>query len=238
MANRELIIEDLHVSIDGKEIVKGFSIEVKAGQVHAIMGPNGSGKTTLASAIMGKAGYQITKGKITLDGEDITHLPTYKRARSGIFLISQLPSELGGVYLDDIRRAQPQESDFRVERNLEEELSSIGLDRELADRAINVGFSGGEKKRFETLQLSLLGAKLALLDELDSGLDIDALREVSRRISRMVKEEGLMVIAITHYSRLLKELVPDVVHVYEKGKITESGNFELAFELEKTGYQR
>ena len=238
MANRELIIEDLHVSIDGKEIVKGFSIEVKAGQVHAIMGPNGSGKTTLASAIMGKAGYEITKGKITLDGVDVTNLPTYQRARSGIFLISQLPSELGGVYLDDIRRAQPGQSDYRVERDLEAELQSIGLDRELADRAINVGFSGGEKKRFETLQLSLLGAKLALLDELDSGLDIDALREVSRRISRTVKEEGLMVIAITHYSRLLKELVPDVVHVYEKGRITESGNFELAFELERTGYQR
>jgi Fe-S cluster assembly ATP-binding protein len=238
MAKRELIIEDLHVSIDGKEIVKGFSIEVKSGEVHAIMGPNGSGKTTLASAIMGKGGYEITKGKITLDGQDITHLPTYQRARGGIFLISQLPSELGGVYLDDIRRAQPHESEYRVERDLEQELSSIGLDKELAGRAINVGFSGGEKKRFETLQLSLLGAKLALLDELDSGLDIDALREVSRRISRMVKEEGLMVIAITHYSRLLKELVPDVVHVYEKGRITESGNFELAFELEKTGYQR
>ena len=234
-----LKISKLHVSIGAQEILKGVDLEVRPGEVHAIMGPNGSGKTTLASTIMGKVGYEVTAGSISMGGRDLTEASTFERARAGLFLVSQYPAELPGISFIDLA------AEVVAERNgamaisgarLAEEAEKIGLRSDLLERSVNLGFSGGEKKRAETMQLAVFGTKFALLDELDSGLDIDALRAVARRIATMVADEGIGVVAITHYSRLLQELAPDVVHVFSGGRIVRSGGHELAFELEKSGY--
>ncbi|EQD34043.1 FeS assembly ATPase SufC, partial [mine drainage metagenome] len=193
-------------------------------------------KTTLASTIMGKNPYVVTSGGIFLNDLELTNLPTYQRARAGLFMIAQYPPELVGVSFDDLARELNLDEARLAAKDLSKEAVAIGLSPELLSRSVNVGFSGGEKKRAETFQLATFGAKIAILDELDSGLDIDALRDVSRRIALMVKEEGLGVLVITHYSRLLRELEPDFVHVFEDGHINRSGGPELAFELERTGY--
>lgn len=235
-----LELDDLWVRIGDKEVLKGVSLNIAPGEVHAIMGPNGSGKTTLASTIMGKAGYEVTKGKIKLGGVDLTHARTYERARAGLFMISQYPAELVGVSFWDIAREVAKlgivSANISNDR-LEKEADLIGLSRALLGRSVNVGFSGGEKKRAETLQLATFGTRFAVLDEIDSGLDIDALRDVSRSVARMVAETGIGVLVITHYSRLLKELHPDFVHVFANGCIQRTGDADLAFELERTGYR-
>lgn len=234
-----LELDQLWVRIAEKDVVKGISLTIRPGEVHAIMGPNGSGKTTLASTIMGKAGYEVTKGSIKLGGKDITLSPTYERARAGLFMISQYPAELVGISFFDIAREVSKVGTMGVDitnSSLEVQADSIGLSRELLGRSVNVGFSGGEKKRAETLQLMAFGARIAILDEIDSGLDIDALRDVSRGIARLVAETGVGVLVITHYSRLLKELNPDYVHVFANGVIQRTGDKDLAFELERTGY--
>ena len=233
-----LKLEGLKASVAGREILHGVDLEVAAGQVHAIMGPNGSGKTTLASTVMGKPGYEVTGGRILLGGEDITAAPTHARAQGGLFMISQYPAELVGIQFEDLaHEVALGRGTAPVSRaDLKEEAARIGLKAELLDRPVNVGFSGGEKKRAETMQLALFGAKIAVLDELDSGLDIDALRDVARRVASLVESTGLGVLVITHYSRLLTELKPDVVHVFSAGRIVRSGTAALATELEATGY--
>ncbi len=236
----DLELDDLWVSIGDKEVLKGVTLKVAPGEVHAIMGPNGSGKTTLASTIMGKPGYKITRGTIRLGGVDLTSLPTYERARLGLFLISQYPGELVGVSFFDLVREVDKLGLTSAEitrASIEREAIAIGLSKELLYRSVNVGFSGGEKKRAETLQLATFGTRMAVLDEIDSGLDIDALRDVARSLARMVSETNIGVVAITHYSRLLKELKPDFVHVFANGSIQRTGDVDLAFELERTGYK-
>ena len=239
LGDATLRIRDLHVSIGSQEILTGVDLVVKPGEVHAIMGPNGSGKTTLASTIMGKAGYSVTRGSISLGERNLTQSSTYERSRAGLFLISQYPAELPGISFVDLAAevvAQRSSADAISSAHLSAEAEKIGLRADLLDRSVNLGFSGGEKKRAETMQLAVFGARYAILDELDSGLDIDALRAVAMRIASMVASEGIGVIAITHYSRLLSELAPDFVHVFSGGKIVRSGGHELAFELEKSGY--
>ena len=235
----DLSLSNLHVKIGKREILKGVDLLVRPGEVHAIMGPNGSGKTTLASTIMGKPGYEVTEGTVSIGGTDLTHAPTFERALAGLFLISQYPAELVGVSFLELAAQVlgPRGSEVLSPKHLTEEAESIGLRLELLERSINVGFSGGEKKRAETLQLALFSARYAILDELDSGLDVDALRDVAQRVATMVRDDGIGVIVITHYSRLLKELEPDYVHVFSQGRIVRSGGPELAIELEKLGYQ-
>lgn len=237
----ELRIDDLHVSVHGREILKGVDLVVRSGEVHAVMGPNGAGKSTLSHVIMGKSGYEVTGGYVTLDGVDLLSLPTWKRARAGLFLAMQYPTEVPGVSLEDAMRAAlvgTEREGAGVREALLAEAERIGFDARFLDRPLNVDLSGGEKKRNETLQLGVLRPKIAVLDELDSGLDVDALRMVSRRIEQATNEDGLGVLAITHYSRLLQELRPDRVHVLAKGRIQESGGPELADELERTGYSK
>jgi Fe-S cluster assembly ATP-binding protein len=235
----ELRIESLRASVQGKEILTGIDLVVRSGEVHAVMGPNGSGKSTLSHVIMGKPGYEVTGGRIVLDGEDLLGLPTWQRARAGMFLAMQYPIEVPGVSLQDTLEQSAIEagrSQDDVAATVAREAARIGFDEKLVVRPLNVDLSGGEKKRNETLQLGVLRPKFAILDELDSGLDVDALRACSRRIEEATKEWGLGVLAITHYSRLLTELKPDVVHVLAKGRIQATGGPELADELETTGY--
>lgn len=240
----ELIIKDLHATVSGKEILKGVNLTVRSGEVHAIMGPNGSGKSTLAAAIFGKPGYTVTSGSVTLDGQDVLAMTTPERAQAGLYFAMQYPVEVPGVRVTDVlteaaiaTNRDPQ----AVTALLEREADNIGFDREFLNRPMNVDLSGGEKKRNETVQMTVLEPRFAILDELDSGLDVDALRAVSRRIEKATSEglgdsEPLGVIAITHYNRLLEELKPDVVHVFADGKIQKSGGPEIATELEETGY--
>ncbi|HEX7096904.1 MAG TPA: Fe-S cluster assembly ATPase SufC [Acidimicrobiales bacterium] len=235
----ELRVHDLHVSVRGREILQGVDLVVRSGEVHAVMGPNGAGKSTLSHVIMGKPGYEVTRGSVTLDGVDLLALPTWQRARAGVFLAMQYPIEVPGVSLEDVMREALDgtgrgNGDLRTA--LLDEALRIGFDARFVDRPLNVDLSGGERKRNETLQLGVLRPKFAVLDELDSGLDVDALRIVSRRIEQATNEEGLGVLAITHYSRLLQQLRPDRVHVLVRGRIQESGGPELADELERTGY--
>jgi Fe-S cluster assembly ATP-binding protein len=234
-----LAVDDLTASVGGKEILRGVSLEVRSGEVHAVMGPNGSGKSTLSHVLMGRPGYQVTGGRVTLDGEDILGLPAWERARAGLFLAMQYPLEVPGVSLVDAlseafvasgRRGQD------VTALLSEEAARVGLEERFLSRPLNVDLSGGERKRNETIQLAVLRPKFAILDEIDSGLDVDALRAVSRRIEAMTTETDLGVLAITHYNRLLYELRPDRVHVLAHGRIVESGGPELALQLEGTGY--
>ncbi len=240
-----LEIKDLHVAIDGKEIVKGLNLEVKAGETHAIMGPNGTGKSTLALAIAGKEGYEITGGKIFFNGKDITEMVPEERARTGIFLGFQYPVEIPGVSITNFMRTALNE--IREYRNqpalpaseflalMEEKKALVEIQSKLTNRSVNEGFSGGEKKRNEIFQMAMLEPVLSVLDETDSGLDIDALKVVANGVNSLKTKDNAFVV-ITHYQRLLEYIIPDMVHVLYDGKIVMSGGKELAIELENKGY--
>lgn len=240
-----LAIKDLHVSVEGKEILKGISLEVKPGEVHAIMGPNGSGKSTLSNVIAGRDVFDIQKGTIKYKGQDIADLSVEERAVKGIFLSFQYPVEIPGVKntvflraaLNAQRKANGQEELDTAEflKLVKEKAKLVGLKPELLQRSVNDGFSGGEKKRNEILQMATLNPSLAILDETDSGLDIDALKTVAQGVNALRSEERSIVV-ITHYQRLLDYIVPDHVHVLHDGKIIKSGDKSLALELEKKGY--
>ena len=234
----KLVVSQLRAAVGGKEILRGVDLEVESGQVHAVMGPNGSGKSTLAHVIMGKPGYEVAAGRVTLDGTELLDLPTWKRAQAGLFLALQYPTEVPGVSLEEaLTEALRARGDGEgVHQLLADEAARVGLDARFLHRALNVDFSGGEKKRNETVQLGVLRPKIALLDEIDSGLDIDALRAVSRRVEDETRENNLGVLVITHYSRVLRELQPDIVSVLRNGRLVASGGPELADELERTGY--
>ncbi|MFT5202980.1 MAG: Fe-S cluster assembly ATP-binding protein [Candidatus Aldehydirespiratoraceae bacterium] len=236
----ELVIEGLRADVDGQEILKGVDLVVRSGEVHAVMGPNGSGKSTLAHVIAGRPGYEVLGGSVRIDGIEILNLPAWRRAEAGLFLAMQYPTEVPGVALRDLLRSSSTTSDdvAVIEDRMRIEAGRVGFDEKFLERPLNVDLSGGEKKRNETLQLGVIRPKFAILDELDSGLDVDALRMVSDRIEQATEEDGLGVLAITHYSRLFQELNPDVVHVFVAGRIQESGGPELATELESTGYER
>jgi Fe-S cluster assembly ATP-binding protein len=240
-----LSIKNLHASVEDKEILRGINLEVKAGEVHAIMGPNGSGKSTLSSIIAGKEEYTVTDGAIYLEGEDIGELAPEERAHKGVFLSFQYPVEIPGVSvtnfmktaINETRKAQGREEMPANEmlKLIREKSELLEIDRKFLSRSLNEGFSGGEKKRNEIFQMAMLEPKLAILDETDSGLDIDALRIVANGVNKLRSEDNA-VIVITHYQRLLDYIVPDFVHVLYNGKIVKSGGKELAYELEEKGY--
>jgi Fe-S cluster assembly ATP-binding protein len=235
----ELVIEGLRASAQGVEILRGVDLSVGSGQVHVVMGPNGSGKSTLSHVVMGRPGYEVTGGSVTLDGHDLLALEPWERARAGVFLAMQYPTEVPGVSLDEVlveSALAAGRDPAVVHQRLADEAARIGFDEQFLSRPLNVDLSGGEKKRNETLQLAVLEPAIAVLDELDSGLDIDALRAVSRRIEALTNESGLGVLAITHYQRLLHELKPDRVHILVKGEIRATGGPELAERLEGEGY--
>ncbi len=241
MNTGELVIDDLRAGIPGREILQGLSLTVRSGEVHAVMGPNGSGKSTLAHVLMGRPGYEVLGGSVTLDGIDILSLPTWQRARAGLFLAMQHPIEVPGVSLVESLTAARQtvpgaDSGPDVTARLREEASRIGFDERFLDRSLNVDLSGGERKRNETLQLGVLRPRFAVLDEIDSGLDVDALADVGRRVEEATTEWGLGVLAITHFRRLLDVLRPDVVHVLAGGKVVATGGSELAEIVDRTGY--
>ncbi len=236
-----LEIKDLHVSVDGKEILKGVNLKLEQGKVHALMGPNGSGKSTLANALMGHPKYIITKGCILLDGEDITALEPNERAKKGLFLSFQYPSEISGVTISNLlrtalssitgRKISP--LDFR--KILEQKMQSLKIGKDFLSRYVNEGFSGGEKKRAEILQMSVLGPKVAILDETDSGLDIDALRIVAEGVNAFMGK-GKTILIITHYKRILQYIKPDKLSIMIEGKIAAEGAGELVDKLEEKGY--
>jgi Fe-S cluster assembly ATP-binding protein len=240
-----LSIKNLHASIDGKEILKGINLEVKAGEIHAIMGPNGAGKSTLASIIAGNETYEVTEGEISLEGEDLRELAPEERAHKGVFLSFQYPVEIPGVSvtnfvktaINETRKAQGLEDMPANEmlKVLREKSELLEIDRKFLSRSLNEGFSGGEKKRNEIFQMAMLEPKLAILDETDSGLDIDALRIVANGVNKLKSDKNAIVV-ITHYQRLLDYIVPDFVHVLLNGKIVKSGDASLALELEEKGY--
>ncbi len=234
-----LEISGLRAGIGEREILKGIDLTVSSGEVHAVMGPNGSGKSTLAHVLMGRPGYEVKAGSVSVDGQELLGLPTWRRAQAGLFLAMQYPVEVPGVSLqaaleESFAASGRQRS--QVTELVRHEAERIGFRQQLLTRPLNVEFSGGEKKFNETLQLGVLRPRFAVLDEIDSGLDIDALRAVSRRIEAATSESDLGVLAITHYSRILHELRPDVVHVLSEGRIVASGGPELAQQLEQTGY--
>lgn len=234
-----LEIKNLAVSVGGSQILNDVTLTIRSGEVHAVMGPNGAGKSTLSAALMGKPGYVITDGSVKLDGVDVLALPTWQRATAGLHLIMQYPTEIPGVMLQDAMSAalDARKRDTTNLRSLiATEAKRISFDAELVDRAVNVDFSGGEKKRNETVQLAVLQPKIAILDELDSGLDIDALRDCAQRVEDATREMNLGVLVITHYSRLFEQLKPDFVHILTNGRIVKSAGPELADELEVTGY--
>jgi Fe-S cluster assembly ATP-binding protein len=244
MANSSTFtIEGLKATIEGKEILKGVSLEIKGGEIHAIMGPNGTGKSTLASALMGHPKYEVTEGSVTLDGEDVLDMAVDERARAGLFLAMQYPSEITGVTNADflrsamnVRRGEGNEiSLIKFIRQMEAKMKQLEMNPEFMHRYLNEGFSGGEKKRNEILQMLLLEPKFVILDEIDSGLDIDALRIVAEGVNAMRSEERGFLI-ITHYQRLLNYVKPDFVHVMMQGRIVKSGGPELAERLEAEGY--
>ena len=240
-----LKINNLHAQVEDKEILKGINLEVKAGEVHAIMGPNGSGKSTLASVIAGKEEFEVTEGSVELNGEDLEDVTPEERAHKGVFLSFQYPVEIPGVSVTNFMKTAINES--RKARGLEdmpakdmlklirEKSELLEIDRKFLSRSLNEGFSGGEKKRNEIFQMAMLEPKVAILDETDSGLDIDALRIVANGVNKL-KSKDNAVIVITHYQRLLDYIVPDFVHVLHNGKIVKSGGKELAMELEEKGY--
>jgi len=240
-----ITIKNLHANIDGKEILRGLNLTVNAGEVHAIMGPNGAGKSTLASILAGRDAYEITAGEVIFEGTDLLSLSTEDRAREGLFLAFQYPVEIPGVSnvnflrtaINEIRAYKGQESlsakDFMI--LVREKSALVELDSKLASRSVNEGFSGGEKKRNEIFQMAMLAPKLAILDETDSGLDIDALRIVAKGVNQLKSPENASIV-ITHYQRLLDYIVPDFVHVLYKGQIVKTGDKELALELEEKGY--
>ena len=231
-----LTIRDLHAAVQGQEILRGVDLELCSGEVHALMGPNGSGKSTLAHVLMGRNDYEVTSGSVQLDGVELLRLPTWQRAEAGLFLSHQYPVEIPGVRVEDLLDAASDGAEAGLGDRVRAEATRLAVADEFLARGVNIDFSGGEQKRAETLQLALLKPKFAILDELDSGLDVDALRDVARRIEAMTEEDGLGVLAITHYARLLTELRPDVVHVFMAGRVITSGGPELADELEASGY--
>jgi Fe-S cluster assembly ATP-binding protein len=240
MSTGELVIEDLRAGIPGREILQGLSLTVRSGEVHAVMGPNGSGKSTLAHVLMGRPGYEVLGGSVTLDGIDLLALPTWQRARTGLFLAMQHPIEVPGVSLVEsltaARQTVPGGPFPDVLERLHAEAARISFDERFIDRSLNVDLSGGERKRNETLQLGVLRPRFAVLDEIDSGLDVDALADVGRRVQEATSEWGLGVLAITHFRRLLDVLRPDVVHVLSGGRVVATGGAELAEIVDRTGY--
>lgn len=240
-----LKITDLHAQVEDKEILRGINLEVKAGEVHAIMGPNGSGKSTLASVIAGKEEFEVTKGSVALNGEDLEDIAPEERAHKGVFLSFQYPVEIPGVSVTNFMKTAINESrkangleDMPANQMLKlirEKSELLEIDRKFLSRSLNQGFSGGEKKRNEIFQMAMLEPKVAILDETDSGLDIDALRIVANGVNKL-KSKDNAVIVITHYQRLLEYIVPDFVHVLHNGRIVKSGGKELALELEEKGY--
>ncbi|WP_349408395.1 Fe-S cluster assembly ATPase SufC [Pseudalkalibacillus sp. SCS-8] len=236
-------IENLHVSIEGKEIIKGLDLEINGGEIHAVMGPNGTGKSTLASALMGHPKYEITEGKVTFDGEDLLEMEVDERAKAGLFLAMQYPSEISGVTNADFLRssinARREEGNeislMKFIRKMDSKMELLDMDESFSQRYLNEGFSGGEKKRNEILQLLMLEPKIAILDEIDSGLDIDALKVVSKGVNDM-RSPDFGCLIITHYQRLLNYITPDKVHVMMQGRIVKSGGPELAQRLEEEGY--
>jgi len=231
-----LKISNLKVSVSGKEILNGINLEIQPGEVHAVMGPNGAGKSTLSNALMGKPGYVVDSGEFSLDDQEMFSLETWERAKAGLFLAMQYPTEVPGVSTQDMLSVALEADVKAITDLVSAEADRIGYDKKFLDRPLNVDLSGGEKKRNETLQLGIIKPKYAILDELDSGLDIDALQAVSERVEQATTEANLGVLVITHYNRLLSVLKPDFVHVLADGKIVETGGFELAESLEETGY--
>src|SRR5213083_2134350 len=242
---KELSVENLHVTIGGLQIVRGLTLRVPRGEVHALMGPNGSGKSTLAKVLAGHPDYHVTAGKVLMDGENLLDLEPDERARRGLFLAFQYPSEIPGVTIANFLRAALQSrlpegeeleaTDYYA--RLYEKMELLGMDRSFTSRAVNEGFSGGEKKRTEILQMAMLEPKYAILDETDSGLDIDALKVVAHGVNSM-RGPNIGILVITHYQRLLDYIVPDHVHVMVQGRIVRSGGKQLALELEEKGYER
>ncbi len=242
-----LKIENLHAEIDGKPILKGLTLTVNAGEVHAIMGPNGAGKSTLGYVLGGRPGYEVTQGSVTFDDQDLLSLAPHERAAAGVFLGFQYPVEIPGVSnVQFLREALNAQRGHRGEKPLSgaeflklarEEARKLDMDAEMLKRPVNVGFSGGEKKRNEMVQMGLIDPAFAILDETDSGLDIDALRIVGDGINRIMRKPDKAVLLITHYERLLEYVAPDFVHVLVDGRITRSGDIELARQLERDGYQ-
>jgi len=240
-----LVIKNLHANVEGKEILRGIDLEVKAGEIHAIMGPNGSGKSTLANVLAGNKSYEVTEGEIWFEGKNLLEMEPEERAREGVFLAFQYPIEIPGVTnatflktaINEKRKhlGQPELTPKEFLDLMKEKSKILGMDDTLISRSVNVGFSGGEKKRNEIFQLLMLNPKLAILDETDSGLDIDALKIVSNGVNIFHNEQNA-VIVVTHYQRLLNYIVPDYVHVLSKGKIVKSGGKELALLLEEKGY--
>jgi Fe-S cluster assembly ATP-binding protein len=230
-------VEGLHASAGGREVLRGIDLGVKSGEVHVIMGPNGSGKSTLAHALMGRPGTTVTAGSIRMDGKELVGLPSWERARAGLFLALQHPVEVPGVELRSLLNAAVDGvGAATLEKRLNAEADAVGLERSLLTRALNVDLSGGEKKRTEMVQLGVLQPALCILDEIDSGLDVDALSEVARRLQQATSEWGVGILAITHFNRFLVELEADMVHVLVNGSIVASGDADLALELERTGY--
>jgi len=237
------VVEGLKATIEGKEILKGIDLEIKGGEIHAIMGPNGTGKSTLASALMGHPKYEVTDGAVSLNGEDVLEMAVDERARAGLFLAMQYPSEIAGVTNSDFLRsainARREEGNeislIKFIRQMESKMKELEMNPEFAHRYLNEGFSGGEKKRNEILQMMMIEPKLVILDEIDSGLDIDALRIVANGVNSM-RDEDRGFLIITHYQRLLNYIKPDVVHVMMQGRIVKSGGPELAERLERDGY--
>ncbi|MBT8256532.1 MAG: Fe-S cluster assembly ATPase SufC [Bacteroidia bacterium] len=240
-----LEIKNLRAGVDDKDILKGINLEVKAGEVHAIMGPNGSGKSTLAAVVAGKEEFEVTQGEVSLNGEDISELDPEERAHKGVFMSFQYPVEIPGVTvtnfiktaINETRKAKGQEDMPASEmlKKIKEKAELLEIDRKFLSRSLNEGFSGGEKKRNEIFQLAMMEPKLAILDETDSGLDIDALKVVAHGVNTL-KNKDNAIIVITHYQRLLDYIVPDYVHVLMDGKIVKSGSKELAYQLEEKGY--
>jgi len=241
-----LNINNLHAEIDGKPILKGLSLNVNAGEIHAIMGPNGAGKSTLGYVLGGRPGYEVTEGSVSFDGEDLLEMAPHERAAAGLFLGFQYPVEIPGVSnVQFLREALNSQRRARGEGPLSggdflklarAEAAALSMDAEMLKRPVNVGFSGGEKKRNEMVQMGIIAPRLAILDETDSGLDIDALRVVGDGINRIMRAPDKAVVLITHYQRLLDYVKPDFVHVLEGGRITRTGGAELALELEREGY--
>lgn len=243
MTTPHLKIENLHVSIDDTEIIKDLSLEIKGGEIHAVMGPNGTGKSTLAAALMGHPRYEVTKGSVTFNGEDLLEMEVDERARAGLFLAMQYPSEVSGVTNADFirtainaKRGEGNEIPLmKFIRQLDEKMNMLEMDESFSQRYLNEGFSGGEKKRNEILQMLMLEPQIAILDEIDSGLDIDALKIVSKGVNSM-RGPNFGALIITHYQRLLNYIKPDKVHVMMQGRIVKSGGPELAERLEAEGY--
>ena len=237
-----LEIKNLHVSVDNVEILKGVSLKINAGEVHAIMGPNGSGKSTLANVIMGNPVYEVTNGNILFQGEDITDEPVDNRAKKGLFLAFQYPESIPGVTIVNMLKTaltnieNTEYTTLELRLKVADAMEQLGLSPDFADRYLNEGFSGGERKRNEVLQLAVLNPKLAVLDETDSGLDVDGLRVVGEGVSKLKsKDKGYLV--VTHYQRLLDYITPDFVHVFGDGKIVDSGGLDLSKKLEELGYE-